>query len=369
MKSIAPGAQQRSAPSPPRQGGRLDHPASTREASARSEAKPSEVSRGGCLEYRPAPAKAGARSEAKASEVSSSAAAQQPNRPQADSWTILDLLRWTAQHFAERGIESARLDAECLLAFALGCDRLRLYVGYDKPVGEPERARFRELVRRRATERVPVSLLTGRREFWSLPLHVTADVLAPRPETETLVAAALARCPGGDREFAVLDLGTGSGAIALAIAHERPSARVTATDVSAAALAVARDNAASLGLGTRVRWLEGSLFEPVAGERFDVVVSNPPYLARRDAASLPAELGHEPEIALFGGEDGGEVLRALAAGVRAALVPGGALALEVSPEQASLVAGWLARAGLLDVAVLRDAAKRPRVVAARAPDA
>jgi len=282
---------------------------------------------------------------------------------------VLDLLRWTARHFAERGIESARLDAECLLAFALGCDRLRLYVDYDKPIGERERARFRELVRRRAAERVPVSLLTGRREFWSMSLRVTGDVLAPRPETETLVEAALARCPDAGRELAVLDLGTGSGAIALAVARERPRARITATDVSAAALAVARENAAALGLEARVRWLEGSLFEPVAGERFGLVVSNPPYVARRDAASLPPELRHEPALALFGGEDGTEVLRALADGARGALAAGGALALEVAPAQAALVAGWLAQAGLVDVAVLRDAAKRPRVVAARAPDA
>jgi len=223
-------------------------------------------------------------------------------------------------------------------------------------------------VRRRASDRVPVSLLTGRREFWSLSLRVTGDVLSPRPETETLVEAALARSPGADREFAVLDLGTGSGAIALAIAHERPLARVTATDVSAAALAVARENAAALGLGSRVRWLEGSLFEPVAGERFGLLVSNPPYVARRDAESLPPELRHEPALALFGGEDGTQVLRAIADGARGALAPGGVLAVEVAPEQAPLVAGWLARAGLVDVAVLRDAAKRPRVVAARAPE-
>jgi len=326
-----------SAPSPPEQRERLEYPLQASAASAQ-------------------------RAEGERSSSGRATAQQQ-------TWTVLDLLRWTAQHFAERGIESARLDAECLLAFALDCDRLRLYVDYDKPVGEAERARFRELVKRRAIDRVPVSLLTGRREFWSLPLRVTRDVLAPRPETETLVAAALARGPADERPFSVLDVGTGSGAVALAIAHERPSARVTGTDVSAAALAVARDNAASLGLASRLRWLEGSLFEPVAGERFDLVVSNPPYVARRDAASLAPELAHEPEIALFGGEDGCEVLRALAAGARDALAPGGALALEVDPRQAAAVAGWLAGAGLLEICVLRDAAKRQRVVAARAPGA
>jgi release factor glutamine methyltransferase len=290
------------------------------------------------------------------------------------TWTVLDLLRWTTQHFAERGIETARLDAELLLAHALGCERLRLYVDFDKPIAEAERARFRELVRARAADRVPVSILRGRREFWSLDLAVTRDVLTPRPETETLVAAALDALPDREAEWRVLDVGTGSGAIALALASERPKARVTASDVSAAALAVARDNAEALGLAERVRFLEGPLFAPVAdalaaGARFDAVVSNPPYVARRDAALLPPELRHEPEQALFAGEDGTDVLRALAAEVAGALAPGGFAAFELDPRQAGRVAGWLAEGGLVDVAVHRDAAQRPRVVSGRRPAA
>jgi release factor glutamine methyltransferase len=289
-------------------------------------------------------------------------------------WTVLDLLRWTSQHFAERGIDSARLDAELLLAHVLDCDRLRLYVDHDKPVREAERARYRELVRARAGERVPVSILLGRREFWSLPLAVTRDVLTPRPETETLVAAALDALPGREQEWAVLDVGTGSGAIALAIAHERPKARVTASDVSSAALAVARRNAEALALADRVRFVEGPLFEPVAAElaagaRFDAVVSNPPYVARRDAPALPPELRHEPEIALFAGDDGTDVLRALAAEVADALVPGGFAAFELDPRQAEAMADWLGAAGLRAVTVHRDAAGRPRVVSARRPPA
>lgn len=300
------------------------------------------------------------------------ASASVPETPAARPpvWTVLELLRWTAQHFAERGIDTARLDAELLLADVLGCDRLRLYVDHDKPVGEGERARFRELVRARAGERVPVSILLGRREFWSLPLAVTRDVLTPRPETETLVAAALDALPDREAEWRVLDVGTGSGAIALAIAHERPKARVTATDVSPAALAVARGNAEALGLGLRVRFLEGALFAPVAAElaagaRFDAVVSNPPYVARRDAESLPPELRHEPALALFGGEDGSELLRALAAEVAGALAPGGFAAFELDPRQAEAMAAWLAAGGLAGATVHRDAAGRPRVVSAR----
>ena len=288
------------------------------------------------------------------------------------SWTVLDLLRWTTQHFAERGIETPRLDAECLLAFALDCDRLRLYVDYEKPVDETERARFRELVRARGGDRVPVALLTGRREFWSLPLRVTRDVLVPRPETETLVATALEHVPDRDAEVAVLDVGTGSGAIALAIASERAKVRITATDLSAAALAVARGNAEALGLADRVRFLEGSLFEPFlmtgglrAGERFDLVVSNPPYVAERDAAGLPPELRHEPAAALFAGPDGTDVLRAIAARVGEVLAPGGAVLVELDPRQAGAMSAWLREAGLVAIDVHRDVAGRQRVVSAR----
>ena len=281
------------------------------------------------------------------------------------TWTVLDLLRWTTQHFSERGIETPRLDAECLLAFALDCDRLRLYVDYEKPVDESERARFRELVRERASERVPVALLTGRREFWSLPLRVSRDVLVPRPETETLVATALELVPDRDAEVAVLDVGTGSGAIALAIASERVKARITATDLSAAALVVARENAAALALSDRVRFLEGSLFEPVAGESFDLVVSNPPYVAERDAAGLPPELRHEPASALFAGPDGTDVLRAIAARVGEVLAPGGAVLVELDPRQADAMSAWLREAGLVAINVHRDVAGRQRVVSAR----
>ena len=195
------------------------------------------------------------------------------------TWTVLDLLRWTTEHFRSRGIESARLDAECLLAHALGTERLQLYLEFDKPVPPRERGRFRELVKRRADERVPVALLTGRREFWSLPLRVTPDVLVPRPETETLVEVALRLLPDRESEARILDVGTGCGAIALALAKERPKARITATDISEAALAVAGENAAELGFENRIRFLVGDGFEPVRGERFDLVASNPPYLS------------------------------------------------------------------------------------------
>ena len=243
------------------------------------------------------------------------------------TWSVLDLLRWTTQHFASKGIDTARLDAELLLAFALGVDRLRLYLDFEKPVLDEERARFRALVRRRGEERVPVAYLTGVREFWSLPLAVTPDVLIPRPDTETLVEAVLARVRRRDAALAVLDVGTGSGAIALALAREWPAAQLTATDVSDAALAVARKNAEALGLADRVRFASGDGFAALADERFDVIVSNPPYVPEADAAGLAPELGHEPALALFTPGDGSALLRRLAREAPARLAPGGLLAL------------------------------------------
>jgi release factor glutamine methyltransferase len=323
----------------------------------------------------------------------------------------MELLRWTTDHFAAKGIESARLDAELLLAFALGVDRLRLYLAFEKPVVDEERARFRALVRRRGEERVPVAYLTGVREFWSLPLAVTPDVLIPRPDTETLIEAVLARWPGShaaargsaseaddpsrpaqrgeaersrargsaseaddpsrpaqrgeaerSRSWRVLDLGTGSGAIALALAKEWPEAQVTAADVSDAALAVARKNAEALGLAERLRFASGDLFAPVAGERFDVIVSNPPYVAEADALGLAPELRHEPALALFAPGDGTALLRRIAAEAPARLTPGGLLALELAPAQAGDVTQCLREAGFSELAEHRDLAGRVRAV-------
>ncbi len=235
-----------------------------------------------------------------------------------------------------------------------------------------ERDRFRELVRRRAQERVPVSILLGQQEFWSLAFKVTKDVLTPRPETETLVEAALSKLKGprsagseAERRWRILDLGTGSGVIALSLASELPDVDITATDLSEAALQIAAENADRLQHGERVRFLHGDLFDPVARERFDIVVSNPPYVARRDAKLLPPELAHEPEMALFAGEDGLDVIRRLVAGAGERLSPGGWLMIELSPEQAGTVEQMLAGAGFVDVERRFDLARRPRVVGGR----
>lgn len=281
------------------------------------------------------------------------------------TWTVLELLRWTTEHFRSRGIDSARLDAECLLAHALERERLQLYLEFDKPVAPAERVRFRELVKRRADERVPVALLTGRREFWSLPLRVTPDVLVPRPETETLVEVALQMLPDPESEARILDVGTGCGAIALALAKERPKARITATDVSEPALAVARENAAALGFENRIRFLPGGGGGPVRGERFDLLVSNPPYLAQGEAPALSPELAHEPRGALFAGDEGTELLRQIAGEAGELLDAKGGLAVEVDPQQAPKMTEWLVSAGFARPESHLDLAGRVRVVSAR----
>jgi release factor glutamine methyltransferase len=282
-------------------------------------------------------------------------------------WTVLDLLRWTTGHLAERGIESARLDAECLLAHALGVERLRLYIDFDKPVDGAGRDAFRALVRRRAGERVPVAQLVGRKEFWSMSLRVTRDVLAPRPETETLVAAALDLLPGPESRARVLDLGTGSGAVALALAREHPSAVITATDLSQEALKTAQQNAEELGMAARIRFLRGHLFEPVRNETFDLVVSNPPYLAQSARPSMAPELAHEPEEALFAGPDGLALLRPLVAQAGAVLSRGAGFAVEIDPGQAGVVTQLCERAGFVGIRLRRDLAGRARVISARRP--
>lgn len=283
------------------------------------------------------------------------------------TWTVLALLRWTTGHFKDHGLSSPRLDAEVLLAHVLQIRRLDLYLKFEQPVMSEERARYRELIALRVSERVPVSILVGEKEFWSRSFRVNSDVLTPRPDTETLVEASLDRMADPERAYRVLDLGTGSGAIALSLALERPAAQITATDLSSAALQIARKNAEELQVEETVEFREGSLFEPLGHTQFDLIVSNPPYLAERDSADLPAELKHEPSVALFGGVDGYRVLEPLAAEAIQWLSPGGWLLLEMDPAQIERVGQWLSDSGLGEIETLRDLAGRDRVLVARRP--
>ncbi|MDP2959658.1 MAG: peptide chain release factor N(5)-glutamine methyltransferase [Longimicrobiales bacterium] len=283
-------------------------------------------------------------------------------------WTVLRLMRWSGEYLEAKGVHRGRLDAEHLLAHALGVKRLQLYLQFDRPLEREELDRFRPLLRRRA-EREPLQYIVGRAAFRELDLMVDRRVLIPRPETEVLVGEVLAWAASQEREdLSAVDVGTGSGAIALSLVTEGPFARVVATDASAGALAVARHNAGMTGLGARLDFREGPLFSPLqSGEAFDVVVSNPPYVAEAEAATLEPEVGvWEPSQALFGGPDGLVVLRALVEGAEAHLRPGGLLALEVGAGQAGLVMAEVeGRSGYDDVRVRRDLAGRERVVLAR----
>ncbi len=259
--------------------------------------------------------------------------------------------------------ESARLDAELLLAHALARPRAWLYAHSDDPMDAQAAARFEALVARRASGE-PVAHLTGRRGFWSLELEVTSDTLVPRPETERLVELALERLPA-DRVLRVADLGTGSGAIALAIAVERPQARVTATDAGAAALELARVNAGAHEI-RNVEFRHGQWWAPLAGERFDMVVSNPPYLAEDDP-HLQGDLRHEPRAALVSGADGLDAIRDIARGAAAHLEPGGWLLVEHGWTQGAAVRALFARAGLVAVETALDLEDRERVTLGRRP--
>ena len=251
---------------------------------------------------------------------------------------------------------SAHLDAEVLVAQVLGTGRASLAADPDRAMAPEELLALESLVRRRLAGE-PVAYLTGRREFWSLELEVTPDVLVPRPETELLVERAL-ELIAGLQNPAVLDLGTGSGAIAIAIAAGRPDAAVTASDVSATALALAKRNAAGLGL-LNLNFREGTWYAPLANLRFDVIVSNPPYVAAGDPA-LEA-LRHEPRLALVAGSGGLEALAAVAAGASAHLAPGGWLLVEHGAKQGEAVRGLLQSAGFACISTRLDLAGLPRV--------
>lgn len=256
----------------------------------------------------------------------------------------------------------ARLDpgeAALLLQHVLERPLSWLYAHADAGVAPGAATRFRDLVARRVAGE-PVAYLTGRRGFWTLDLAVTRDTLIPRPETELLVEQALARLDVAT-PVRVADLGTGSGAIALAIASERPLAQVVATDRSAAALEVARSNASASGLGDRVRFRAGDWFAPLAGERFELVASNPPYIAAGDPHLGQGDLRHEPPAALASGVDGLDAIRRIVAAAPEHLVPGGWLLLEHGFDQGPAVRALLVQAGFGGIATVPDLEARDRV--------
>jgi release factor glutamine methyltransferase len=277
--------------------------------------------------------------------------------------TVGKALSRAARSLADRHA-SARLDAEVLLAHALGQNRVYLYGHSDEPLGTAAAARFSALVVRRARGE-PVAYLVGRREFWSLDLEVSNSTLIPRPETETLVAAALSRIPV-DAECRVADLGTGSGAVALAIVRERPRALVVASDRSERALRVAAANARRLA-GGRLWLVRGYWCEPFGEGSLHVIVANPPYVARNDAHLAQGDVAFEPREALAAGPDGLAALRVIARTAPARLRPGGWLLLEHGADQGPALREMFCRFGYRDVRTLDDMEGRQRVTEGRRP--
>jgi release factor glutamine methyltransferase len=275
-----------------------------------------------------------------------------------DDWTIIKLLQWTTTYFKEHGIESPRIDAELLLAFALGLTRIDLYLRHDQPLNQDELTRFRALVKRRAA-REPVAYITGTKEFWELEMVVGPEVLIPRPETECVVEGILEflKTDNGPETRRFLDLGTGSGAIALALAQSCPTAWVTALDRSCRALAIADRNRRRHNLQDRVHLVAGDWLAPFSGPnaRFDVIVSNPPYIPSDQIDGLQPEIAlYEPRPALDGGPDGLACLTEIIGTAPSWLLSGGALFLEIGHDQYPAVQRLAAESG-----AYRDITCRP----------
>lgn len=280
------------------------------------------------------------------------------------NWTIARVLGWTTDYFTQKKLDSPRLDAELLIADALGIDRMRIYLDHHKPLQPAELADIRARVQRRGRYE-PVAYITGSRGFWTIDLRVDPRVLIPRPDTERLVERALARLKGAEAPR-VVDVGCGSGAIGLAIAHDVADAAVIGIDRSPDALAVSQANGAALGLDARVEWRAGDLLAPVLDDGpFDLIASNPPYIPSGDLAGLMPDVQHEPRSALDGGADGLDLVRRLIADAPPLLKPGGALLIEIGHDQGPAVKALAEADGrYTDVAIVQDYGRRDRVLEA-----
>lgn len=291
--------------------------------------------------------------------MSNSASAEQ-------TWTIGGLLDWTARHLAKKGAEFPRLDSEVLLAHSLGCRRIELYTRYEEPASDEARTRFRDLVRRRV-DGCPVAYLVGRKEFFALELTVDPSVLIPRPESEYLVVECL-RLAKNIAQPRVLDIGTGSGNLAVSIAHQIKDAQVTAVDLSPDALKTAERNSVKHAVADRVRFLEGDLFSPIPqGERFNFILSNPPYIASEDLEQLPAGVrDYEPRLALDGGPGGYAILDRLIAQAGDYLNDSGHLIVEIGSPQEKHVREQIAAQSCFQLMdTIHDSSGHPRVLWAK----
>jgi release factor glutamine methyltransferase len=280
-----------------------------------------------------------------------------------EGWTVQRILEWTASFLKQKGVESPRLEAELLLAHARKCPRIRLYTDFTDLLTDNERTVMREFVQRRA-KREPLSYIVGTREFYGRTFEVGSGVLIPRPETETLIDLCLERIPKEEpRE--ILEVGFGSGCIAITIAKQRPQCSVVATDMSAIAMEIAARNVTKLDVASRVTLLPGDTLEPVQqlGKTFDGLVSNPPYIRDDERGTLEPEVAeHEPPEALFAGLDGLDVVRKIVAQAPSLLKPGAFLALELDPTQCETVKSMLEAAGFTSTGIRRDLSGNERVV-------
>lgn len=282
-----------------------------------------------------------------------------------ERWTVIRLLTWTTDYLRKKGSESPRLDAEVLLAHVLKCERVQLYIRFEKEVSDDERASFRELVKKRS-EGMPVAYLVGKKEFYSLSFQVSPSVLIPRGDSEFVVVEFLGLFKGVEAPRAV-DVGTGSGCLAITCAHQHKTARFVAIDASPEAIEVATRNAGALGVADRLEFRHGFGLDPVASEGpFDAILSNPPYIPTGVIPTLDADVrDHEPHLALDGGEDGLRVVAPLIQAAVGLLKPGGHLVLEIGSDQEAQVRGLIeAETGLALAPTIRDHANHPRVIRA-----
>jgi release factor glutamine methyltransferase len=284
-----------------------------------------------------------------------------------EAWTIRRLLRWAAEDFAQRGLESPRLEAELLLGHALGMTRIQMIVKSEDIPTQGELHRFRELVRRRRNSE-PTAYLLGRREFYGIQFRVDKRVLVPRPDTESLVEVAIERTRPRNAHGRALDLCTGSGCVAIAFAKHRPGWIVTGVDISADALSVAEDNALRVGTILSLAWVHGDLFDALPKQRFDLITANPPYVPSSICLTLdPVVRNFEPQLALDGGIDGLDVSTRIVNEAPEWLEPGGVLAIEIGHDQADRVRTMFVDCGFSEVCRRRDYGGRDRVVSGKWP--
>jgi len=281
------------------------------------------------------------------------------------NWTVREILKWTRGYFKEAGIAQPRLEAEILLAHVMNVDRLHLYLSPDTSLTPDERARFREIIKKRRSG-VPRQYLTGEVQFYGLRFRVRDDVFIPRPETEELLERALGIAPR-DRDLACLDLGTGSGVIAVSLAKYLPRVKVTAVDLSVDAVKLAQENAELNKVVDRVDVVHSDWFERVPG-KFDLIVSNPPYIPEEEMDDLPDEVReHEPHRALNGGKGGVEEIAKLVRGLKEHMHAGATALFEIGDGQGTMVREEMKDAGLTDIRVEHDFAEKERYVIARCP--